>query len=267
MEQKLNEFLDKANLLLAESISSETVLKEWRGKRNTWADFVSHFLRSAFDNDGPANEFENANAVMGGVFNPTLGQMIQSAHNILENEVVKVRSILDRLELFEEDLASAYRVEGLGIDTGGHDERRVFVVHGHDETAKQQIARTLEKLGLEAVILHEQPNKGATIIEKLVANSNVGFAVVLLTPDDVGARATDSKKLESRARENVIAELGYFIAKLGRDRVCPVVKAPCKPPSDFSGVVYVPMDEAGAWKFVLTKELRSAGYTVSADDL
>lgn len=102
------------------------------------------------------------------------------------------------------------------------DSRKVFLVHGHDEAVKECVARFLEKLDLQPIILHEQPNKGQTVIEKFEANSNVGFAVVLLTPDDVG-RATSEKKLKPRARQNVVLELGYFFAKLGRARgLCPV---------------------------------------------
>ncbi len=136
---------------------------------------------------------------------------------------------------------------------------QVFVVHGHDELAKQTIARFLEKLGLEAVILHEQASKGATVIEKLEDHSNVDFAVVLLTPDDVGASKKAQNDLRDRARQNVVLELGFFIGKLGRAHVCALHKGNVELPSDFLGVVFVPMDERGAWKFDLAKELGAAG--------
>src|SRR5258706_1627408 len=87
-------------------------------------------------------------------------------------------------------------------------------------TAKQSVARFLEKLDLKPIILHEQPNKGRTIIEKFEAHADVGFAVVLLTPDDVGEAADRADKLKHRARQNVVLELGYFIGKLGRGRAC-----------------------------------------------
>ena len=98
-----------------------------------------------------------------------------------------------------------------------------------------------------------------TVIEKIEFYSDVCFAVVILSPDDVGALATQSEQLNPRARQNVILELGYMVAKLGRDHVCALVKEGVEIPSDFTGVVYVTMDSAGAWKFELGKEIRPRG--------
>lgn len=138
---------------------------------------------------------------------------------------------------------------------------RVFIVHGHDGEAREAVARFVTRVGLDPVILHEQANRGRTIIEKVEANSDVGFAVVLLTPDDEGrARGTD--KLESRARQNVLLELGYFIARLGRENVCTFKRGDLDIPSDFAGVVWSKMDANGAWKQELAKELSAAGYEI-----
>lgn len=140
---------------------------------------------------------------------------------------------------------------------------RVFVVHGHDTAVKQTVARFLEKLGLQTIILHEQPNKGATIIEKFEANSDVGFAVVLLTPDDAGGVAKEPLKLNPRPRQNVVFELGYFVGKLGRGRVCALHTGGVEIPSDFQGVVYIPYDdEDGGWRLKLAGELRAAGMEI-----
>jgi predicted nucleotide-binding protein len=144
----------------------------------------------------------------------------------------------------------------------GDISRTVFIVHGHDEAVKQSVARFLEKLDLHPIILHEQPNKGRTIIEKFEAHSDVGFAVVLLTPDDLGGVASTPAKLQPRARQNVILELGYFIGKLGRARVCALYTKGVELPSDIHDVVYVPYDEGGAWRIGLARELNAAGITV-----
>ena len=145
--------------------------------------------------------------------------------------------------------------------------KRVFVVHGHDNEAKESTARFLEWLGLDAVILHEQPNAGRTLIEKLEDYSDVGFAVVLLTPDDIGAAASDKENLKARARQNVIAELGHFVGFLSRKRVCALHKEGVEIPSDYSGVGYVSMDRAGAWKAKLAQELVSAGLSINIEEL
>ena len=137
---------------------------------------------------------------------------------------------------------------------------KVFIVHGHDGEAREMVARFLEKLGLHAVILHEQANQGRTVIEKVEAHSDVSFAVVLLTPDDEGnVRGGDPTP---RARQNVLLELGYFIGKLGRSRVCSLKRGELDIPSDFAGVVWETMDNGNGWKLALARELRAAGHEV-----
>ena len=144
----------------------------------------------------------------------------------------------------------------------------VFVVHGHDTLAKVELARTLEKLKLTAIVLHEQANEGKTVIEKFERDaSRVAFAVILLTPDDAGYPAGKPDDVRPRARQNVLLELGYFSGVLGRSRVCALHKGDVEIPSDYLGVVYVPMDESGAWRFSLVKELKQAGLPVDLNSL
>lgn len=138
--------------------------------------------------------------------------------------------------------------------------RKVFIVHGHDDGAREAVARFLERIGLEAIILHEQANQGRTVIEKVVANSDVGFAVVLLTPDDEGCVKGGTP--EPRARQNVLLELGYFIGRLGRDKVCALKRGGLEIPSDFAGVVWEQMDNNGGWKQSLARELEAAGHDI-----
>jgi hypothetical protein len=136
---------------------------------------------------------------------------------------------------------------------------KVFIVHGHDEAALQGLARFLEKLGLEAIVLKEQPDQGRTIIEKFEASaSDVGYAVVLLTPDDVGSARSDLQQ-NIRARQNTLFELGYFAAKLGRGRVCLLRKGDVEIPSDLFGIVYTTLDASDGWKMNLMRELKAAG--------
>lgn len=138
--------------------------------------------------------------------------------------------------------------------------RKVFIVHGHDDGARETVARFLERIGLEAIILHEQANQGRTIIEKVVAHGDVGFAVVLLTPDDEGCAKGGTP--EPRARQNVLLELGYFIGRLGRDKVCALKRGTLEIPSDFAGVVWETMDSNGGWKRALARELEAAGHDI-----
>ncbi len=139
----------------------------------------------------------------------------------------------------------------------------VFVVHGHSEAFKQQVSRFLEAAtDLEPVILHEQANSGRTIIEKFEEHAGrAAFAVILLTGDDDGG-VRGSGERHPRARQNVVFELGFFIAALGRSKVAVLYEEDVELPSDMSGVLYTPLDVRGAWKLALGKELRAAGLSV-----
>ncbi len=147
--------------------------------------------------------------------------------------------------------------------------KKVFIVHGHDQEIKQTVARVLEKLDLEPIILHEQPNKGKTIIEKFEdCSEGTQFAIVLLSPDDKGCEVDnfpESAKL--RARQNVILELGYFIGKLGRNNVLVLFKEEkdYELPSDILGILYTPFNKGWEWEMV--KELQSSGYDIDANRL
>lgn len=143
-------------------------------------------------------------------------------------------------------------------------QNRVFVVHGRAENEKSEVAHWLRSIGLEPVILHERPNAGRTIIEKFSEEAaGVGYAVVLATGDDEAQlRGQSGNDLELRPRPNVVLELGFFLGKLGRDKVA-VLRAPgVELPSDYHGVLYIELDSAGMWKNELARELKTAGLSV-----
>lgn len=145
---------------------------------------------------------------------------------------------------------------------------KIFIVHGHDESMKQSVARTIEKLELDPIILHEQSNLGNTVIEKFMTHSNVGFAVVLLSGDDMGYSLKEGEEMsKKRARQNVILELGFFIGKLGRNRVIALVDNinDFELPSDINGIVYIPYDSSESWKFGIVRELMANGYNLDAN--
>lgn len=141
------------------------------------------------------------------------------------------------------------------------DNKKIFIVHGHDDGMKNTVARFLERLGFEAIILHEQENKGQTIIEKFERSSDVGFAVILYTPCDMGGKNGDSEQ-RPRARQNVVLEHGYFIGKLGRERVLALHRDKVELPSDLQGILYTPFDSNDSWMFTLAKEMKVVGYNI-----
>ena len=141
----------------------------------------------------------------------------------------------------------------------------IFIVHGRDKGAKNTVARFLEKLDLKPVILAELPGKGRTIIEKFEEHAQVGYAIVLLTPDDAGSLQGDENELKPRARQNVIFELGFFIGHLGRERVCALTRGHVEIPSNYAGIEYIPFNDSGDWQLKLIRELKSVGFKVDAN--
>ena len=131
--------------------------------------------------------------------------------------------------------------------------KKVFIVHGRDDSKKYELSGFLYEQGLEPIILHEQVNNGQTIIEKIENNSDVACAIILLTPDDEGKLKNSENPLKTRARQNVIFEAGYFMGKLGRNRTI-LLSGVEETMSDIDGIVYLDIDN---YKSALLKELKS----------
>ena len=144
--------------------------------------------------------------------------------------------------------------------------RKVLISYGLDEEAKTTVAEFVENLGLKPIILDEQPNNGQTIIDKFEENADeTGFAIVLLTPDDVGSsKATGNRK--PRAHQNVILELGYFFGSLGHERVCALYKDGVELLSDIPGLVYTSMD-SDDWQLKIRQGMQDAGLPVDMKKL
>lgn len=226
---------------------------------SSWELVTRNYLEKAFGTDSP-----NVNSIMTvgayGSFPMGAGEAWWENHR-----AESLRTQLKKLQGLVELLQTEVELRNDGIirqepEFSGH---RIFLVHGHDKLALQETARFLEKLEQNVIILREQPNLGRTIIEKFEGYADVGFAIVLLTPDDRGgpmSASYDEQKL--RARQNVIFELGYFIGRLGRNRVCALYRPDVEIPSDYSGVLYQELDERGAWRLELAKELKAAGLPI-----
>ncbi len=177
-----------------------------------------------------------------------------------------VRAVVSSTDLSEshpESLSTKITVDEpkVGVEDRKSDARtpnRVFIVHGQNEIARTAVVSALTEVGLEGIVLHEQPNMGRHLLTKFIEEAElVTFAIVLMTDDDVGG--LNGADLAPRARQNVILELGYFLSHLGQQRVCALITPGLETPSDFDGIVYIRMDDAGHWKAELLRELRAAG--------
>lgn len=152
----------------------------------------------------------------------------------------------------------------LASDTQSADRspNRVFVVHGQNETARRAVVSFLESIGLVGIVLHDQPNMGRHLLTKFIQEAElVTFAVVLMTDDDVGS--LKGGKIAPRARQNVILELGYFLAHLGQAKVCALITPGLETPSDFDGIAYIRMDNEQRWQEELKRELLAARMPVA----
>ena len=177
-------------------------------------------------------------------------------------------SMIDEVKEYWSDDDEAFTTLEVSQVDAPIDTEKVFIVHGHDHGTRDTMARFLQDLELEPIILQEQPNQGLTIIEKFESYSQVGFAIVLFTPDDIGSAKGDVDSPRYRARQNVIFELGYLIRHLGRSRVAVLYKGnkgEIEILSDYSGVIYTEMDDAGGWKLEIIREMKSAGFSVDAN--
>ncbi|HEX9262061.1 MAG TPA: nucleotide-binding protein [Candidatus Bathyarchaeia archaeon] len=153
-------------------------------------------------------------------------------------------------------------------------KKEVFISHGKDLKPLNELKAMLVGFGLSPVVLSEQPSGGKTVMEKLEAHSDVGFVFVILTPDDLGGFVEMGSKWSRpqrlrkflktaypRPRQNVILEFGFFVGKLGRDRVACLLKKPVEQPSDMQGIVYLSFKESlDEIRVEILKELEAAGY-------
>ena len=225
-------------------------------KHDQWVEVTKCMLVSIFDSDVEIARFDDAFPAAGtdaeddDEYAERLGEGIDA-------QVASLVTVRDSLPYYRPS-KTGQRAPA----SAPRDSRKVFVVHGHDEDALHDVEQFIRSLKLDPVVLYKQANRGKTVIEKFEKHSDVGFAVVLLTPDDYAYSKKAPKKVEERPRPNVILELGYVLAKLGRERVCALKKGDIATPSDIHGVIWVEMDEKGKWRKQLGREMKAADMPV-----
>jgi hypothetical protein len=194
-------------------------------------------------------------------------EKVDTLDRLIAEKVRRLGSLLDSLQLYQstEDPGSG-PVPAVGTEPKDAPQT-MFVVHGRDKAALLAVQQFLERVtGLRPVVLSEQPNQGQTIIEKLGTHlAHDAFAVILMTADDEGRLRDEGNELALRARQNVVFELGYSVARLGRDHVAVLHEDGVELPSDYYGVVYIPFDAGGGWRLALIGELRAVGIEADAN--
>lgn len=260
-----------------EEFDHTKLTKRWSGDQKAIETAIDGALASVFGSDtaeyrrySGAGRLDQGDVEMGSswVDGPTPQQQAQAAReNVAEGKRTSIQLLNQAIRWLEDEIGDSASESTPTANVGGPVfDRRVFIVHGHDELALQSVARFVEGIGFEAVVLKEQANQGQTIIEKIERHGNVGFAIVLLTPDDVGCKVGGTPT--PRARQNVLMELGYFMGRLGRSRICALTTSSgMELPTDFAGVLWQALDEAGAWKQSLARELQASGFEINWNEV
>lgn len=266
---KLTDQVLEGDRLFQLGITDEPSLQAAKDLYRSWEEYNVTLLEQLFTTNALATIYSSSFGAY--YIDIPFHLKVQELREHITEKIRRLRSVIDRIELYPtiavEQAASGASVQNSvsGVQELGS---QLFIVHGHDEAAREAVARFLGIFDLDPIILNEEPNRGGTLIEKLDRYRGIGYAVVLLTPDDIGG-VKDSKyhDLRPRPRQNVILELGYFIAALGRNRVATLHKPDIEMPSDYAGSAYIPMDRAGAWKIALARELQDAGYAIDMNKI
>lgn len=223
---------------------------------SNWEDYNNELIKRAFNNIhseyyyaySRLNTMAGVMDALSRVDTSSLTYNLRLSKQCISNSVTWLKRLVEKLPLIEEDASiSQY------ISKDRTYYNRGFIIHGHDESKKFEVARFIENdLKRKAIILHEQPNKGKTIIEKFESHSTVDFAEAIWTADDEGQSKTEQVS-RARARQNVIFETGFFIGTLGRQNVIVLYEHGVEIPSDYSGVIFIPLENN--WKDDLRKEI------------
>ena len=271
-EAKLKERIQKGLEIKQVQINSREAFDASKNEYSKWDSFNTELLKRIFTTEELSEEYSRW-LVGGGISlmrPPSLAEKIANFYKDIDQKIHRIDSIIERLELIP--LKNADYVI-TSSDEPTHvlkKTKKVFVVHGHDEIVKTSLEVFLHEIGLEPVVLHRQADEGQTIIEKFEKHSDVGYAFILLTPDEIAyIKSDDSKvdterKKEFRALPNVIFEFGYFVGKLGRSRVCCLYTGDVCLPSDVSGMIYKKftnnIDEVA---YSIIKDLKASGYEIA----
>ncbi len=303
-ESKIYDRVTSGNKLLGLSIHNEKDLEAAKAQRKKWNDHNEELLRRLFSSEVVLEDYNRSSMLDSSVMKASWANKISNFYDGISNNIEALESIIKRLEFIPEKIIKSetqekikHRIsDTIPVVHGEDDETNksttekpefipekviisktqeryepetsgtVFVVHGHDEESKVSVVRFIKKLGLKAVILHEQTNAGQNIIETFERNAAIsGYAVVILTPDDTGALKEHPDDATLRERQNVIFGLGYFCGALGKANVSVLVKEGTEILCDDLGVAYTLMDPEGTWQLSLARDMKSAGLSFDAN--
>ncbi len=265
-KQQVQERIEKGKKLNDSTISSIEQLETNEKSYKKWDDYNKELLSSSFTviSNKYLQEYKVAGNMLG-VEQVMRGVDINSPQfrkwkikEFLKVRIQSLESIFERIDLIPTQIINTENE----FKNNSMKSKNVFIIHGHNEEMKKNVQLMLERIGLNAIVLHERPDKGRTIIDKLIEEgAEAKYAIALLSPDD---QHTDGS---GHARQNVVLEIGYFLGKLGRNNVRLLKKGNTTIPSDLQGILYDDYDTKGGWKVKLAKEMKSVGLEIDNDKL
>lgn len=236
--------------------------KEYFNLCKQWILYYIEFLKQSFDisNSEYKETFEDTGRPL---LVTTDSDVVQMYHDEVEAKVCYLKSLINSAPLLPVDNTVDNKANPDPTHAGPiNDSKKVFIVHGHDSNIRTETELLIKNLGYDPIVLFKQANCGDTIIEKLEREINdVAFAIVLYTPCDKGCEASETD-MKPRARQNVVFEHGLMCGILGRNRVVALRYNDVEIPGDLTGIIYIPYDEPGLWKFQIAKEMKATGLTV-----
>lgn len=272
-KNRLQERIEKGLELKQRRVDTRDTFEALANDFSKWNSFNSELLKRIFTTDELAKEYDSWGAMVVSMREPSLGEKIADVYKDIDKKIHRIDSIIERLELVPLSAnTQSQPLQQAGNESAANQpkNKKVFVVHGRDEIAKTNLEVFLHEIDLEPVVLHRQADEGLTVIEKFEKHSDVGYAFILLTPDEVAYLAPDDAKpdadrqKERRARPNVIFEFGYFVGKLGRSRVCCLYTGDVTLPSDVSGMIYKRYERSiEEVAYSVIKDLKASGYAIT----
>ena len=233
-------------------------IEAFKKEFNKWSDYNSELLKQAFDN--PENEYRREYDVAGAAI-ILMGNedVMEDYYNRIKERIAVLERLIEKLPLLPKaELGSPMQV----VKRAAIDQKKVFIVHGHDANVRNEVEIFIRDIGYEPIILCKRADIGNTIIEKIEREAqDVCFAIVIYTSCDLG-RDKNAAELKPRARQNVVFEHGFMCARLGRERVCALLEDGVEQPGDLQGVIYKPLDAGGAWKYQIADEMKAVGLDV-----
>lgn len=273
LEAELDERISKGEEILRRGLRTGEEVRAAQADFYTWNEYNAELLKHRFTTPEIAEEYEPSVGIA--FVGPTsLAEDIAELHRDVQARLRRLRSIKERLPLYEEPIGPRLDVKRRSA-TSTEQERTIFIVHGRDDVPKLAVHGFLREVATaKPLILHDEPSEGRTVIEKFEDHAgDAVFAVILLTGDDVGGLGVEEGalvelgELKTRARQNVVFELGFFVGALGRDRVAILYEEGVELPSDLAGLAYIPLDDRAGWKLPLAKELQAAGVEIDPSKL